>query len=360
MSSETVGTFRYHVADDTWTWSEAMYRLYGYEPGGCTPTTALLTDRVPTADRERLLSVFAGALRGGDAPTSELHQITTPCRTRTVVTLVERATPPGEPPELHGYTVDVSVPVRRVAARLADRDVRAAVDGHRLVDQAIGVLTLLHGVERDAGFGLLRWLSQQSNTKLRTVAGRIVDAARQSVRVPPDTALALDAALSDAALADAVRADGVPDGAVPADGVRLDGARPDGVRPGGADGASAPGGAAGSAAGARASADGVHEPLRIAVDSGVTEEGEPAAVLRARGAVNLVTTPDFAQALRGLMGAQHRGAHLCVDLSDVAHLTSAALAELHRFRHQAERRGRSVTVRPPAHLPAPARRHQPQ
>ncbi|MEE1930337.1 ANTAR domain-containing protein [Streptomyces sp. TRM 70351] len=300
MSSDMVGEFVYRLTSDTWSWSDSMYRLYGFEPGEVTPSTALVTAHLPGDDRERVLELFADALRGAGTPVSVLHRIETSDRERTVVTLVHRATDTGAPPELRGYTSDVTVHVNRAATRKADQDVKAAIDGHSVVDQAIGVLMLAHGVDNDTAFSLLRWFSQHTNTKLRTLAERLVEGARTRVDLPAETAQALDSVLSDATLTEA-------------------------AQPAGA-------------------------PRRDELHTRLAAEGDE-ALLRVRGPVDLAGTPVFAEALGELSGAAHQGRRLVVDLSDVTYLASAAVAELHRFQHHAERRNRDVKIVPPARLP---------
>ncbi|WP_051790799.1 ANTAR domain-containing protein [Streptomyces sp. NRRL S-1022] len=49
-----------------------------------------------------------------------------------------------------------------------------AVDSHATVDQAIGVLTASHQLAPVVGFEVLREVSQQTNTKLHTVAETVI------------------------------------------------------------------------------------------------------------------------------------------------------------------------------------------
>ena len=43
-----------------------------------------------------------------------------------------------------------------------------------VIDQAKGMLILVYGVDEDGAFEMLRWRSQCTNTKLRTLAGQLV------------------------------------------------------------------------------------------------------------------------------------------------------------------------------------------
>ena len=43
-----------------------------------------------------------------------------------------------------------------------------------VIEQAKGMLILVYGVDEDAAFEMLRWRSQSTNTKLRTLAEQLV------------------------------------------------------------------------------------------------------------------------------------------------------------------------------------------
>ncbi|MFF7892547.1 ANTAR domain-containing protein [Streptomyces sp. NPDC007907] len=72
---------------------------------------------------------------------------------------------------------------------------RRAVDSHATVDQAIGVLVAVHRLEPAAGFEVLREVSQQTNTRLHTVAEMVLGWALRKDRLPPPVDQELEAAL---------------------------------------------------------------------------------------------------------------------------------------------------------------------
>ncbi|MEU1295220.1 ANTAR domain-containing protein [Streptomyces sp. NPDC005840] len=76
-----------------------------------------------------------------------------------------------------GRTPSVQEGAAAEAARMAEeiRQLREAVASHAAVDQAIGVLVALAHIDPTRGFGMLREVSQRSNTKLRNVAEQIVE-----------------------------------------------------------------------------------------------------------------------------------------------------------------------------------------
>lgn len=52
---------------------------------------------------------------------------------------------------------------------------RHAIGSHAVVDQALGVLIAVHRIPPDAGFEVLREVSQHTNIKLHAVAKELID-----------------------------------------------------------------------------------------------------------------------------------------------------------------------------------------
>jgi GAF domain-containing protein len=73
----------------------------------------------------------------------------------------------------------VAMAMQVAAAFFGQRDLstqlREAMESRAVIEQAKGILMMQHKVSADAAFELLRGASQQSNTKLRDVAQRVVD-----------------------------------------------------------------------------------------------------------------------------------------------------------------------------------------
>jgi hypothetical protein len=62
--------------------------------------------------------------------------------------------------------------ITRLESRNAQ--LQQAVDSHAVVDQAIGVLIAVYGLEPAAGFEVLREVSQRTNTKLHAIAATLI------------------------------------------------------------------------------------------------------------------------------------------------------------------------------------------
>ena len=68
----------------------------------------------------------------------------------------------------------MTTPRERTPADLITAAVAEIAGQRSIIDQAKGMLILLYGVDQDAAFELLRWRSQATNTKLRTLAEQLV------------------------------------------------------------------------------------------------------------------------------------------------------------------------------------------
>src|SRR3954471_13982116 len=70
---QRVGRFEYRYDTDTWTWSDTVARIHGYEPGTVEPTTELVLSHKHVDD----LAEVKGLLKQTAAPFSSRHRIRT-------------------------------------------------------------------------------------------------------------------------------------------------------------------------------------------------------------------------------------------------------------------------------------------
>jgi ANTAR domain len=63
-------------------------------------------------------------------------------------------------------------------AEAITKAVAEIVERRAVIEQAKGVLMAVYGIDQQTAFNLLRWGSQHSNTKLRTVAEQLVTGFR--------------------------------------------------------------------------------------------------------------------------------------------------------------------------------------
>ena len=168
---QPVGHYSFHVRDEHWEWSPEMYRLHGFEPGEVVPTTALVMRHKHPAESEVGRGQIAEAVRSGEPFSFRQRIVDAAGHIRTVVIVgagVKDAA--GQVVEVRGYMVDVSRALREDCSAA----VTAAFEHRGVIDQAKGMIMLVHGVEADPAFRLLQQASQHTNTKLYVLAERLV------------------------------------------------------------------------------------------------------------------------------------------------------------------------------------------
>ncbi len=288
-----LGRFTYDPASDRWTWSDELYAVHGFDAGEVVPTTSLAQAHQHPDDRAAIRALATDALESG-LPRAALHRIVDAAgRERHVVVVLEpRPAPAGT--TLEGVVVDVSVAHARSSAAQANAMLEAATAARSVIDQAKGALMLVHGVSDDTAFELLRWYSQRTNLRLRTLAERVVAATARPGLLPADLRRRIDGVLHAATTGSAVPttpAASLAD-ALTTDEVRLPGA----------------------------------------------------TFLRVSGEVDMLGAPGLAAALTTAAGHTRAPARLVVDLSEVSHLGRAGLAELLACRRRCRQAGTRMRV----------------
>nr|MDT0526479.1 ANTAR domain-containing protein [Streptomyces sp. DSM 41633] len=73
----------------------------------------------------------------------------------------------------HGFYVDVSPSVVQAHEQAVTEVVAEIAEARGAIEQAKGMLMLIYRINADAAFELLRWRSQETNTKLRLLAEQL-------------------------------------------------------------------------------------------------------------------------------------------------------------------------------------------
>lgn len=164
-----VGWFRFFFNDHLWEWSAEVHRMHGYEPGAITPTTDTVLSHKHPEDRDRVAQLLAD-IRTFHGPFHSRHRIVDTTGAVHDVAVV------GHP--LHddervigtqGFYVDVTPD-----AGLRQQTIGAAVaeiaENRSAIEQAKGMLMMIYRLDADRAFDLLKWRSQETNTRLRNLA----------------------------------------------------------------------------------------------------------------------------------------------------------------------------------------------
>jgi PAS domain S-box-containing protein len=178
---QRVGWFRFYFDDQRWEWSEQVQRIHGYEPGTVTPTTDLVLAHKHPDDRGQVAATIDEILNTRK-PFSTRHRIVDTSGDVHYVVVVGDQLHDGEGTVIgtHGFYVDVSrLPDPEDEDRLTEK--LAEIAGKRAaIEQAKGMLMLIYGIDDEAAFNLLKWLSQDANVKLRRLAEQVVEDFRNA------------------------------------------------------------------------------------------------------------------------------------------------------------------------------------
>ncbi|RJQ75194.1 ANTAR domain-containing protein [Pseudonocardiaceae bacterium YIM PH 21723] len=176
-SSHTIGSFRFYFADQRWEWSEEVARLHGYPPDTMHPTTELLLSHKHPEDRDTVASTLAAAVRDGTAFCSRHRIIDTAGIEHHVLVVGDRLyDDTGATVGTTGYYIDLDVSLNEYRQQVLSETLPGLVDARAGIEQAKGALMLVYGISADQAFGVLQWRSQETNTKLRVLAGKLANA----------------------------------------------------------------------------------------------------------------------------------------------------------------------------------------
>lgn len=178
--SDRAGWFSYDVQEDAWTWSDAMYRIHGFEPGQVVPTTDLLMSHKHPDDVAEVQQCLERAMREAERVACLHRVVDAGRRIHSVVAVVDVDTDgDGRTRRLHGYLVDITQAMRDAHRRDVDDAVAGATAHRRVIDQAKGILMLAYGLDADEAFRRLASVSQNNNVKVNELAHRLVDQAQE-------------------------------------------------------------------------------------------------------------------------------------------------------------------------------------
>lgn len=170
--SQRVGRFQYDYGTDTWTWSDAVARMHGYEPGEVEPTTELMLHHRHPED----VANVTDSLTKTKAPFSGRHRIVTKAGDiRNVVVVGEVVKDDdGDVVATRGFFVDVTSAVKEDVQKGVTDELQNIVAHRAVIDQAKGMLMAIYDISDDAAFEVMRWRSQEMNVKLYDIATELV------------------------------------------------------------------------------------------------------------------------------------------------------------------------------------------
>jgi PAS domain S-box-containing protein len=164
-----VGWFRFFFDDQRWEWSAEVQRMHGYEPGEITPTTDLVLSHKHPDDRDRVAALLE-EIRTTHQPFNTRHRIIDARGSVHDVAVVGHPlTNDGHVIGTQGFYVDVT-PGVAMRQQTISAAVAEIAENRSAIEQAKGMLMLIYRLDADRAFDLLKWRSQETNTRLRNLA----------------------------------------------------------------------------------------------------------------------------------------------------------------------------------------------
>jgi hypothetical protein len=181
-----VGAFRFWFVGERWEWSDEVALMHGYEPGSVVPTTELLLSHKHPDDRDHVQDLLARALHSKSSFSSRHRFIDVGGNVHDAIVVADRMTDEtGAVVGTAGHYIDLTatfVETRQVALDEALPDL---FEARAVIEQVKGVLMAIYRVSADQAFGVLRWRSQETNTKLRVLANQLI---AEIATLPPASA----------------------------------------------------------------------------------------------------------------------------------------------------------------------------
>ncbi len=147
-----LGSWEWDVVTNQLSWSAEQYRIIGFDPEAGVPSRPTQLARIHPDDRERVMELWQRSLETGEPYAAEFRIVHPDGNERVIYgrgAVVRDAT--GRVERLIGTSQDITERVQADAARAADREVQARLDGmifaaRQLADRVTDNLERSHGV----------------------------------------------------------------------------------------------------------------------------------------------------------------------------------------------------------------------
>jgi hypothetical protein len=179
-----VGSFRFWFVGQHWEWSDELARMHGYEPGSVEPTTELLLSHKHPEDRGHVQDMLDRALLSKSSFSSRHRFLDTSGQVHDAIVVADRMSDEtGAVVGTAGYYLDLTATFVENRQSALDEALPDLFDARAVIEQAKGILMAIYRVSPEQAFGVLRWRSQETNTKLRSLAKQLI--TEISTQPPP-------------------------------------------------------------------------------------------------------------------------------------------------------------------------------
>ncbi|MHA7279873.1 ANTAR domain-containing protein [Arthrobacter sp. MDT2-2] len=176
------GTVEHYFADDSYNWSDELYRIHGYERGDVVPTLDLGMSHFVSADRDAVQAFWTKVTTSG-GPTSvyaSLSDLTG--RQHKLLISADLIHHNEEPVGVWALVVDLTRCIHADRHQLANEAVAASALSRAVIEQAKGILMGRAGLGATEAFERINSYSQRTNRKVVVISQEIIDRALHLTR----------------------------------------------------------------------------------------------------------------------------------------------------------------------------------
>ncbi|WP_067683208.1 PAS and ANTAR domain-containing protein [Nocardia miyunensis] len=174
------GEFRFSLTEQRWEWSDELARIFGYEPGTVEPTTELLLSHQHPDVRADIEVVIKKFVECGEPFCGRHRIIDVDGEVHETIVIGDYETDDeGEIIGTAGYYVDLTDALEQERNETLSEALPDVIASRAPIEQAKGILILVYNLNSEQAFAVLKWRSQQTNTKLRDLAAQLVEDAKQ-------------------------------------------------------------------------------------------------------------------------------------------------------------------------------------
>ncbi|HEY7051785.1 MAG TPA: PAS and ANTAR domain-containing protein [Mycobacterium sp.] len=170
---QRVGWFRYSFDDDHWQWSPQVERMHGYLPGAAVPTTETVLAHKHPEDYRQVADTLELIRQTRQAFSSRHRIVDVAGRVHHVVVVGDQLRDDANNViGTHGFYIDVT-PAEKARQDQITAAVSRITERRASIEQVKGMLMVIYEIDEDAAFELLKWRSQETQVKLRSLAEQI-------------------------------------------------------------------------------------------------------------------------------------------------------------------------------------------
>ncbi|WP_104182053.1 ANTAR domain-containing protein [Arthrobacter sp. B0490] len=171
------GTVEHYFADDTYTWSDELYRIHGYERGDIVPTLELGMAHFDPADRDAVRAFWTKVTTVGGPASVYASLLDLQGDTHRLLLSADLIVDGTEPVGVWALVVDLTRSIHADTHRLANEAVAASALSRAVIEQAKGILMGRAGLSATEAFQQLSSYSQRTNRKVVVISQEIIDRA---------------------------------------------------------------------------------------------------------------------------------------------------------------------------------------